>query len=368
MIAIENKTLSIPHTIIFSDPGVALFVKNKNSLKKFVLSNNRPGYGKIFPEYNPEFVRKMVFNGYVWKIDIPLGKNGVSIDRKNIRELVKELSNSLLFRQFYNSVRNEIFSSDIIRNWNRNNPSKPIDLKTHIPQSVIDGFVQSNHQHISVMRYRLEQGIKEYFLLHPGLKDEEKLVISEYGKQFLDMLGPGTWFLLSLQYNSDASKKLMENIRNKLVRYLEKTEISSYLSLMLIEILSFLRPDIFRPSEENSQNHPDLCFEFSSRGWGHIDDRLKMDIQIHDSEMLQKNSIHQAIADRSNESCRELSLQEFYKQNGNDISASGLGLYYLSYLKDACKNMDINFQSNVSHLPGHETQVNMSMRYEKLKR
>jgi hypothetical protein len=51
------------------------------------------------------------------------------------------------------------------------------------------------------------------------------------------------------------------------------------------------------------------------------------------------------------------SLQAFYKQLPEGEANTELGLYYLSYLSEACEKVNVKFESLVNQMPGSDLTV-----------
>ena len=58
-----------------------------------------------------------------------------------------------------------------------------------------------------------------------------------------------------------------------------------------------------------------------------------------------------------NSGTSENSLLDFYKKAGDAEEATNMGMYYISYLNEACEKVHVRFESNVNHFADSDLTV-----------
>ncbi len=65
----------------------------------------------------------------------------------------------------------------------------------------------------------------------------------------------------------------------------------------------------------------------------------------------------EAFDEKKNADLRKRTLLDFYKAMPEVESNTELGLYYLSYLSEACEKVNVKFESHVSQVAGSDLTV-----------
>jgi hypothetical protein len=82
--------------------------------------------------------------------------------------------------------------------------------------------------------------------------------------------------------------------------------------------------------------------------------RLQITLYNKESEY---QAVKELFEDRKNVDLKKKSLQDFYKQLPESEANTELGLYYLSYLSEACEKVNVKFESLVNQMPGSDLAV-----------
>ncbi|RKX73726.1 MAG: hypothetical protein DRP87_18370 [Spirochaetes bacterium] len=197
------------------------------------------------------------------------------------------------------------------------------------------------------------------------------------------------WVFLSQFQNKKGYRTIINGIRELLKTYLEKAKISEYIGLILLEFTTNAENVRFKeiaesifPQNKNIENlifsrcireqvysrlaeKEDylyltwkICGKSTSIG---TENRLQIILfnQEYDYETIKKE-----IDDKIEIDLQEKSLIDFYEQLPDQKKGMELGLYYLSYLQDACKEQNIRFDSFVSRLRSSDlTVINLSLQF-----
>ena len=70
-----------------------------------------------------------------------------------------------------------------------------------------------------------------------------------------------------------------------------------------------------------------------------------------------ENKVKDNIETKATADTRKKSLIDFYREIPDGQEGTDLGLYYLSYLDDACKKVDIKFESMVNQFSASDLTV-----------
>jgi hypothetical protein len=98
-----------------------------------------------------------------------------------------------------------------------------------------------------------------------------------------------------------------------------------------------------------------LSWRLGSRG-SSIGTQGKLQITIYNKES-EYEKMKEAFDEKKNADLTKKSLQDFYKELPEGESNTDLGLYYLSYLSEACEKVNVKFESLVNQVSGSDLTV-----------
>jgi hypothetical protein len=82
--------------------------------------------------------------------------------------------------------------------------------------------------------------------------------------------------------------------------------------------------------------------------------RLQITLFNRESEY---QNMKETFDEKKNADLKKKSLMDFYKELPNGEANAELGLYYLSYLSEACEKVNVKFESLVNQIPGSDLTV-----------
>lgn len=334
----RNPTLiRLPVKVLLTRSGVAALSAKGDRIRRYLLSDSSEEPGIQLADFTPPTLQKLVFLGYVSKVEMPL--EDVVGTRSDVMDFAKLLTYALLYRQFDTAVYNIIIQSDLVHDWNRRNPKKPIDFKTKVKTDYLQSVLDRNANAVEFARNSLSQPVLDWIEQKSTLQSDEKRVQRLLMDRFLDHISPLSWFLLTAYSNSAPARATIEEIRTVLQRYLDKAVVGEYLGLMVLELLTSLDPDA-------EVGVVYVLWKFNQRK-DVSGDRQRLHIVLsNDADRFKevKDKVHL----RAGIDVGEKSLQDFYASDGQSEFELNLGLYYLSFLNDACKRLDVLFESFVN--------------------
>jgi hypothetical protein len=377
----ERKSIiDLPVKLVLTEEGTSFFIRKGKNLKKFKLADNVEEYGIILDTFSPASLQRMMLVDYISKVEI--SKSEFMSTRQEIMDLSKLVVYSMLYRQYDAYIFARVLSSDVIKKWNRLNPANIIDDRTRINDSFLQNVLKEKEKDLLEIKQEILSPLYSYISKNSSLLPEEKNVQLLLSEKFLNNLRPFTWFIIAKFKGSDGYDQLIKDIRTSLAEYMEKSKIAEYASLMVIELAMnaensnlkreakaifkgavdmnavLFDPNIRRQVIESLERTGELVYlswKIGSRGATvGMNGRLQITLYNKESEY---QTVKETFDDRKRADLRKKSLQDFYKELPEGEANTELGLYYLSYLSEACEKVNVKFESLVNQMPGSDLTV-----------
>lgn len=376
----ERSNICLPLIITFTDEGVAFFRSHNRKLLKKRLSNNSLAYGMSLEEFSAPSIQRMIIADYVSSIEI--SRTAFTEKRREIMDISKLIFHSILYRRFTKVMTKRFTGSIFIENWNRSNPKSILDEDSIFNNSSISNIPDLKQETIDQIKYNI---IKDAMTALPGVGDltqEELIKMNQLGKKFLDNLNTFLWYILSISHDSDDYELLYQDSVIMLRQYLEKSGIAEYLSLMIMEFtinaeisqLKKLSNRLYKDKVDfgriihNETIRKELIKflqnknEFLTLSWKikgtstsiGTGNRLQVMIYNKDTEY---QKLKQEIDNKKSIDVKKKSLIDFYQDESENEFNSDLGMYYLSYMQEACKEQQIYFDSHVDQVADRELNI-----------
>ena len=190
------------------------------------------------------------------------------------------------------------------------------------------------------------------------------------------------WYLITLFSKSDGFEDMLVSIRNLLGQYMEKSKVAEYISVMVMELALnsentnirkeaksmypdiddldalVLDPDVRSKIVKELERKHALVFLSWKLGGGSSSigkqGRLQITLYNKDDEFQEvKDNIETKMAADTNKK----TLIDFYRDLPDGQEGTDLGLYYMSYLDDACKKVNVKFESLVNQFSASDLTV-----------
>jgi hypothetical protein len=377
----ERKAiLDLPIKVVLTEEGTSFFIRKGKNLQRFKLADNVEEYGLVLDSVTPASLQRMMLVDYIAKVEV--AKSEFMSSRQEIMDLSKLVVYSVLYRQYDSYIFSRVLASDVIKKWNRLNPANIIDDKTRINDSFLRSVIKDKEKDINEIKQQILAPMSNIISRNASLLPEEKNVQLLLSEKFLNNLRPFTWFIVTKFKGSDGYEQLLKDIRITLAEYMEKSKIAEYVSLMVMELAmnaenSSLKreakaifkgavdlnavlfdPNIRRQVLDSLERRDELVYlswKIGSRN-ASIGTQGRLQITLFNKESEYRN-MKDSFDEKKNADLKKKSLQDFYKQLPEGEANSELGLYYLSYLSEACEKVNIKFESLVNQLPGSDFSV-----------
>ncbi|HUW41558.1 MAG TPA: hypothetical protein VMV90_11155 [Rectinemataceae bacterium] len=377
----ERKScIDLPVKLVLTEEGTTFFIRNGKNLKKFKLADNVEEYGIILDNFTPASLQRMMLVDYISKVEI--SKSEFMSSRQEIMDLSKLVVYSMLYRQYDSYIFARVLASDVIKKWNRLNPANIIDDKTRINDAFLQSVLKEKEKDLYDIKQQILAPMYAYISKNSALLPEEKNIQLLLSEKFLNNLRPFTWFIVAKFKGSEGYEQLVKDFRTSLAEYMEKSKIAEYISLMIMELAMnaensnlkreakaifkgavdmnavLFDPNIRRQVLDSLERKGELVYlswKIGSRGVS-VGTQGRLQITLYNKES-EYQSVKEIFDEHKNADLKKKSLMDFYKQLPDGEANTELGLYYLSYLSEACEKVNVKFESLVNQMPGSDLTI-----------
>ena len=372
--------LELPLKIILTEDGASNFISHKKRLLRFRLADNVDEYGIYMNKFSPQSIQNMLLLDYISKIEMSMPEFASS--RQEIMDLSKIIVYSLLYKRFDRDIYAAILQCECIRTYNRKNPAHIIDERTKMSEKQLRTILITKDQAINSTRKQILDPVWKEICENKDYSIEEKNVYMLMSEKFMNRLSLMNLYVMTLFQKSDGFDEMITAIRNVLSSYMEKSRVAEYISVMLMELaLGNENTNLRKEAKNMFPNEEDinmLLMEPESRAkivkelqrkkvlvsvsWKlggssmaiGTQGRLQLTIYNKNDEFQEvKDNIEEKAAADTN----KRSLVDFYRDMPEGEEGTDLGLYYLSYLDDACKKVNVKFESMVNQFASSDLTV-----------
>lgn len=377
--AAKKPLLDLPLKVVLTEEGASYFIGNKKKLLRFRLADNAEEYGIMLNNFSPLSLQRMVLMDYISKVEISMVEFGSK--RQEIMDFSKLIVYSLLYKQFNNQILEILLATDCIKKHNRANPAQLFDSKTKMSDSVLHSSLAGKSSLIRATRINILEPIKNNIICNKDFSAEEKNMYILMAEKFLNRLSLFNWYIILRFQKNDGFAEMVKGIRTLLKSYLEKSKVAEFTALMIMELAQMsenanmrtearrIYPDaddkvLYNPDlrqkiiSELIRNHELVFLSWKIGGRASAigkQGRLEITLYNKDDEFQEfKENVDQ----KKSADLNKKTLIDFYKDiPDSEKSGNDLGLYYISYLDDACRDMKIKFDSTVNQFSSSDLTV-----------
>lgn len=372
--------LKLPLKVILTEEGASNFISHKKRLLRFRLADNIDEYGISLNEFSPKSIQSMILLDYISKIEMSLPEFVSS--RQEVMDLSKIIVYSLLYKQFDRDIYSAILQCECVRSYNRKNPAHLIDERTKMSEKQLRGILVNKDEAINAIRKDMLDPIWEGIRANKDYSIEEKNMYMLMSEKFMNRMSLMNWYIITLFHKSDGFSDMIVSIRNLISSYMEKSKVAEYIAVMVMELaLSNENANIRKEAKNMFPNEDDinmLVLEPETRskivkelqrkrvlvsvswklGGGSTSigkqGRLQITLYNKDDDFQEsKENIEAKMAADTH----KRTLIDFYRDLPDGQEGTDLGLYYFSYLDDACKKVNVKFESLVNQFSASELTV-----------
>ena len=379
----RKRILELPIKLILTQEGSTFFIKQNKKLLRFSLAGNVEEYGISMETFTPDSVQRLVLANYISKVEI--ARPELASSRQEVMDLSKLLVYSLLYKQYDAFIFKEMLNSDAIKKWNRLNPLNIIDEKTNINEQFLEKVLRKNEHLIYDTKQEVLAPFYAFITKTTTLDPEEKNLQLFLSEKFLNNLRPFIWFIITKFKDAPHFDSLIRTIRSSLIEYMDKTKIAEYISLMLMELIlsagninmrteaklqfpnlkdpqeALVDPKIRQHLVNELQRKGDMVFVSWKLGGGSVTSigtQGKLQIEVYNKRKCD-DAMKINFNDKKQADITRNSLSDFYRALPEGSDPTSLGLYYISYLNDACEKVNIRFESSVNRYDADSTVITL---------
>jgi hypothetical protein len=365
----SHPAIGLPADIILNDKGLELCHKKSIPCRELTNARGIRKEGFIWLNFKASVLQNMTVNDLIESVEIK--RTEYSSVRMELIDLTKLIMYGLVYRKFISEFRSELVSSKQFEQLKRKHPGIITDDLT-CSKKHAEKFFTDNNINLSILKNELLMG--PYALIDNNPKidnktgDESRQILHK----LLSTIDTGTWFILYMVLKGEGRTKLLNNLNRIMISNLKKTEIAEYLALILLEllqnserlhyeyiarkrklikdgesILKYLQDSSFRNlvASYAKNNKKSIRITYSIKSNSDDDKRLRFNISIINDGVMPE-SMRSLLQEQANAGTGS-SLADFYYANEGNMSGSGLGMHYLSYIEDACREQGINFDARI---------------------
>ena len=363
--------LDLPLKLILTEAGASNFISHKKNLKKIKLADNVEEYGVSLNKFSPQSVQNMLLLEYISKIEISMSE--FVSKRQEVMDLSKLIVYSVLYKQFDHEIFQAFIASDCVRRHNRQNPAQLIDEKTNMGEMKLRQILSTKNGLIEQTRKAILAPIWKAIISNKDYSPEEKNVYLLTSEKFMNRLGLMNWYIITKFSKDENFSEMISSVRSLLTKYMDKSKVAEYISVMVMELALnnenanirkeaqqmyadrddistlVLDPDVRKKIVRELESKHEQVFLSWKIGGGSSSvgkqGRLHITLYNKDDEFqeVKENFEMKAQADTA-----KRSLVDFYRELPEGQEGTDLGMYYLSYLDDACKKVNVKFESLVN--------------------
>lgn len=363
--------LDLPLKLILTEAGASNFISHRKNLKRIKLADNVEEYGVSLNKFSPQSVQNMLLLEYISKIEISMSE--FVSKRQEVMDLSKLIVYSVLYKQFDREIFQAFIASDCVRRHNRQNPAQLIDEKTNMGEMKLRQILSTKNGLIEQTRKAILAPIWKAIISNKDYSPEEKNVYLLTSEKFMNRLGLMNWYIITKFSKDENFSEMISSVRSLLTKYMDKSKVAEYISVMVMELALnnenanirkeaqqmyadrddistlVLDPDVRKKIVRELESKHEQVFLSWKIGGGSSSvgkqGRLHITLYNKDDEFqeVKENFEMKAQADTA-----KRSLVDFYRELPEGQEGTDLGMYYLSYLDDACKKVNVKFESLVN--------------------
>ena len=372
--------LDLPLKIILTEDGTSNFISHKKKLLRIKMADNVEEYGISLNKFSPQSIQNMILIDYISKIEISMSE--FVSKRQEIMDLSKLVVYSVMYKQFDREIFQALIETDCVRKYNRTHAGSLIDEKTQISDKQLRAELSNKNALIDQIRKNILTPIWKNVMTNKEYSAEEKNIYLLMSEKFMNRLNLLNWHIFTLFHKDEGFGELVSQTRMVLSRYMDKSRVADYISTMIMELalnsentnitkeaqnmypgrddinMLILDPDVRKKIVRELEAKGELVFLSWKLGGGSTSigkqGRLQITIYNKTDEFQEvKDTIDAAQQANTN----KRSLVDFYREMPEGQEGTDLGMYYLSYLDDACKKVKVKFDSLVNQFSANDLTV-----------
>ena len=376
----KKLMLELPLKVILTENGASNFISHNKRLLRIRLADTIDEYGISLNKFSPQSIQNMLLLDYISKIEMSMPEFVSS--RQEVMDLSKIIVYSLLYKQFDREIYASIIQCECVRKHNRANPAHLIDEKTKMSEKQLRLVLSNKDEVICNIRNEILEPVWAAIRDNKDYSIEEKNIYMLMTEKFMNRMSLMNWYVLTLFKSVNGFDEMIMKVRNLLSEYMEKSRVAEYISVMVMELaLNSENANIRKEAKhmypnvddinslvvdpevrqkivrELQKNHVLVSVSWKLGGGSTSigkQGRLQITLYNKDDEFQE---VKESIETKATADTNKKTLIDFYREIPDGQEGTDLGLYYLSYLDEACKKVDVKFESLVNQFTSSDLTV-----------
>ena len=382
----KKFTLNLPLKVVLTEEGTSHFISHKKKLFRIKLADNQEEFGISFQSFSPQSIQSLIMLGYISKIEVSQSEF-VSV-RQEVMDLSKVVVFSILYKQFDRQVFQALIKCDCVQKYNRKNPGSLIDERMTVGELQLKNMVSSKQTVINIVKKEILDPIWKSIMEKKDYSSEERNIFLLMSEKFLNRLNLLNWYILIKFYNPKDKEGFTEMnlvIRHLIQGYMEKSKVAEYISILLMELVLnnenanvrneakimygedediehlIMDPDVREKIvAEMKRKHSLVTLSWKIGGGSTaIGKQGRLQIVLYNKAEDRFEAFKESIESKMGADTKKKSLIDFYRDIPEGEGGTDLGLYYLSYVDDECKKINVKFESIVNQYTDDLTLINL---------
>jgi hypothetical protein len=372
----------IPSRIILNDRGTSFFIAHHKPLHCFETADGDRHFGFYLEKTGFSWLKKLIINNYLRKMEIQV--RDISAGRIHLEDAVKLVFFSMFRHRINLSILDHIYSSPLIRSWNRANPKNSIGpgmkLAEESFRELLDSGAPGRLEELKAGLYR-----KIVKSLSPSLAKsrEDSRDLCHFVSELVFHISPLVFFVLTRSSDADALT-LVQNISRGVGECIHRFDIVNLASLLTVELASAAERSALIRLMENAGNitgfleDPDKRKAVMTKGRfrgstvvvavpGEIpreNRRLRFRISVYNdgADAEAERKLMENFTERNFSFKDGRDLEEFFKNPRSRRETglyddNGLCFYHLNALRDQCRKNRILLDAGIKNSPSGKSVV-----------
>ena len=330
--------LGQPTTMVLTEAGSSYFVRRNQRLQRFRLISGREEFGMQLRDYRPNMLETLISRGLVRTLQYPVAD--AVAERHDVVAFVSGVAAGFLSFHVADAGRTMLEASEVFRRWRRSYPRSAIGSPE--TAAAIDRVLHGRRREAQHLQGLMATRVRSILRTRADLVvDRERVDPALAG--VVAQIPPEAWFFLVANPTGSAERALFDSLAAVVADAVPRTELGDYLALVWVELITHLQHR--ECADPPSQVHLLSLFEglgdsaAAPRGGGRH--RLHMMAATGDAplDLLRADLDHISDATRSG----TRTFDQFYQSV--DAGSTQLGLYYLGFLEDACRRLNVGYRA-----------------------
>ena len=365
----EEGVFSLEGSYLLMLGGIEYCVRKSIPLRDLRTWTGVRGTGFQWKTFRPVFVQRLVTNALLDTIEME--RLEFISKRQELILMAKHVVYGILFKRFRPELKLLLRKTAYVRAVLHDR----VEDAPALDPGAAASFAQNNATLINAMRHSLffepAKAIEKRWNLSQADLAEKKEAL----RRLLRSVDDETWFLFALLQKDADRLTLLQTIHSLVVSYVERMTVADYTTFILIEFIqyaekahllnlaerdqavrndsdkadSLLRDPAFRERllERARDRKEYISLGFSFAGNPHDPtSRTMVTISVRNRGLVGYKT-RAEILEKKQKGILNTPIAGFFKEANVRQLSDGMGMYYLSYLEEACRNADMQFESTI---------------------